>query len=69
MWVVAVEPTGIPGHGTFAIYDTNYDFMPAFHQTLVAVQLLFLRSDILVVPMSFLSAVAASLEYRSRTPA
>jgi len=48
-------------NGTFAIYDTNYDFMPAFHQTLVAIQLLFLRSDILVVPMSFLSAVAASL--------
>jgi hypothetical protein len=48
-------------NGTFAIYDTNYNFMPAFHQTLVAIQLLFLRSDILVVPMSFLSAVAVSL--------
>ena len=35
--------------------------MPGFHQTLVAIQLLFLRSDVLVVPMSFLSAVAASL--------
>ena len=45
-------------YGTFGIEETYYDFMQYLHQTVVAVQLLFLRSDILVNPTSF---VAASL--------
>jgi hypothetical protein len=48
-------------NGTFSIYDTYYDFMPGFHQTLVAMQLLFLRADVLVVPMSFLIGLATSV--------
>ena len=48
-------------NGTFAVYDTHYDYLPGFHQTLVAMQLLFLKADILVVPMSFLIGLAASL--------
>ena len=42
--------------GTFGIQETYYDFMQYFHQTVVAVQLLFLRSDVLVNPFSFLAA-------------
>lgn len=47
--------------GSFTFYETHYDAWPAFHQTLVAIQLLFLRSDVLVVPTSFLAALAVSL--------
>ncbi len=43
-------------YGTFGIEATYYDFMQYLHQTVVAVQLLFLRSDVLVNPMSFLAA-------------
>src|SRR6476620_3174450 len=35
-------------NGTMAIYDTHYDYLPAFHQILVSIQLLYLKSDILV---------------------
>ncbi len=35
-------------YGTFGIEATYYDFMQYLHQTVVAVQLLFLRSDVLV---------------------
>ena len=43
-------------YGTFGIEKTYYDFMQYLHQTVVAVQLLFLRSDVLVNPTSFLAA-------------
>jgi 4-amino-4-deoxy-L-arabinose transferase-like glycosyltransferase len=43
-------------YGTFGIEATYYDFMQYLHQTVVAVQLLFLRSDVLVNPTSFLAA-------------
>jgi len=46
-------------YGTFGIFATYYDFMQYLHQTVVAVQLLFLRSDILVNPTSFLAAALA----------
>ena len=46
--------------GTFGIQATYYDFMQYFHQTVVAVQLLFLRSDVLVNPFSFLAASLTS---------
>jgi len=42
-------------YGTFGIEKTYYDFMQYLHQTVVAVQLLFLRSDVLVNPTSFLA--------------
>ena len=48
-------------YGTFGIHATHYDFMQYFHQTVVAVQLLFLRSDVLVNPFSFLAASMTSV--------
>jgi hypothetical protein len=61
--VVAYLPRSVRylQNGTFAVYDTHYDYLPGFHQTLVAMQLLFLHSDILVVPMSFLTGLAVSV--------
>jgi hypothetical protein len=46
-------------YGTFGIVATYYDFMQYLHQTVVAVQLLFLRSDVLVNPTSFVAATLA----------
>jgi hypothetical protein len=43
-------------YGTFGIEATYYDFMQYLHQTVVAVQILFLRSDVLINPTSFASA-------------
>ena len=47
--------------GTFAAYSTHYDYLQYLHQTLVAIQLLFLRTDALVVPTSFAIALLTSL--------
>ena len=47
--------------GTFGIEATYYDFMQYFHQTVVAVQLLFLRTDVLVNPFSFMAASLTSV--------
>jgi hypothetical protein len=43
------------------VYDTHNDYLPAFHQVLVSIQILFLRSDVLVVPTSFLTGIAVSI--------
>ncbi|MCC7371783.1 MAG: glycosyltransferase family 39 protein [Chloroflexi bacterium] len=49
-------------YGTFGLNDANYyEFMQYFHQTVVAVQLLFLRTDVLVNPFSFLAASATTV--------
>jgi hypothetical protein len=48
-------------YGTFGIFATYYDFMQYLHQTVVAVQLLFLRSDVLLNPTSFLAVSLMSL--------
>jgi hypothetical protein len=48
-------------NGTFGAYAAYYDFMQYLHQTVVAVQLLFLRSDVLVNPTSFVAVSLTSL--------
>jgi hypothetical protein len=48
-------------NGTFGVFATYYDFMQYLHQTVVAVQLLFLRSDVLVNPTSFVAASLTSV--------
>jgi hypothetical protein len=48
-------------NGTFGIFQTYYDFMQYLHQTVVAVQFLFLRSDVLVNPTSFVSVSLMSV--------
>jgi hypothetical protein len=49
-------------YGTFGLNDVNYnEFMQYFHQTVVALQLLFLRTDVLVNPFSFLAASLTSV--------
>ncbi|MGE3907891.1 MAG: ArnT family glycosyltransferase [Chloroflexota bacterium] len=48
-------------YGTFGIEKTYYDFMQYLHQTFVAVQFLFLRTDVLVNPTSFVAACLTGL--------
>jgi Dolichyl-phosphate-mannose-protein mannosyltransferase len=48
-------------YGTFGVEATYYDFMQYLHQTVVAVQLLFFRSDVLVNPTSFFAAGLTSV--------
>ena len=48
-------------NGSFNVYATHHDYLQYLHQVLVAIQLLFLRSDALVVPTSFATALLTSL--------
>jgi 4-amino-4-deoxy-L-arabinose transferase-like glycosyltransferase len=48
-------------NGTFGIDQSYYDFMQYLHQLVVAVQLLFLKSDVLVNVTSFVAVSLTSL--------
>ena len=57
-------------YGTFGIDLTYYDFMQYFHQALVAVELVFLHSDVLVNVGSFAAvcAIASVVNRQANTP-